>query len=185
MYDENGNGIIVTVGDAIADGEDLENLVLLDLGIEGLDPIRVCDVADVVRADNAGEIYASLNGNNGLILMFSKQSNYATAKVSDNINAAFEELSAQYPGLTFTALMDQGDYIYLLRDSILSSLLWGALFSVVILFLFLARLAAHGHHTLLDPDQPALRAHAHVLHRRFHQHHVALRSFDIGRHAGG
>lgn len=137
VYDENGNGIIVTVGDAIADGEDLENLVLLDLGIEGLDPIRVCDVADVVRADNAGEIYASLNGNNGLILMFSKQSNYATAKVSDNINAAFEELSAQYPGLTFTALMDQGDYIYLLRDSILSSLLWGALFSVVILFLFL------------------------------------------------
>ena len=137
VYDENGNGIIVTVGDAIADGEDLENLVLLDLGIEGLDPIRVCDVADVVRADNAGEIYASLNGNDGLILMFSKQSNYATAKVSDNINAAFEELSAQYPGLTFTALMDQGDYIYLLRDSILSSLLWGALFSVVILFLFL------------------------------------------------
>jgi len=113
------------------------DLVLLDLGIEGLDPIRVCDVADVVRADNAGEIYASLNGNNGLILMFSKQSNYATAKVSDNINTAFEELSAQYPGLTFTALMDQGDYIYLLRDSILSSLLWGALFSVVILFLFL------------------------------------------------
>ncbi len=137
VYDENGNGIIVTVGDAIQDGDDLENLVLLDLGIEGLDPIRVCDVADVVRADNAGEIYASLNGNNGLILMFSKQSNYATAKVSDNIRAAFEELSAEYPGLTFTALMDQGDYIYLLRDSILSSLLWGALFSVIILFLFL------------------------------------------------
>ena len=137
VYDENGNGIIVTVGDAIQDGDDLENLVLLDLGIDGLDPIRVCDVADVVRADNEGEIYASLNGNNGLILMFSKQSNYATAEVSDNINAAFEDLSAEYPGLTFTALMDQGDYIYLLRDSILSSLLWGALFSVIILFLFL------------------------------------------------
>ena len=137
VYDEKGNGVIVTVGDAIADGKELENLVLFDLGIEGLDPIRVCDVADVVRADNGSEIYASLNGNSGLILMFSKQSNYATAKVSDNIRAVFDELSAQYPGLTFTALMDQGDYIYLLRDSILSSLLWGALFSVVILFLFL------------------------------------------------
>ena len=33
--------------------------------------------------------------------------------------------------------MDQGDYIYLLRDSILSSLLWGALFSVLVLFIFL------------------------------------------------
>ncbi len=137
VYDEKGNGIIVTVGDGIADGEALEKLVLFDMGIEGLNPIRVCDVADVVRADNAGEIYASLNGNNGLILMFSKQSNYATARVSDNIRDAFDELSAAYPGLTFTPLMDQGDYIYLLRDSIVSSLLWGALFSVLVLFLFL------------------------------------------------
>lgn len=137
VYDENGNGIIVTVGNGIETAEELEALVLFDLGIEGLDPIRVCDVADVVRADNSGEIYASLNGNNGLILMFSKQSNYATARVSDNIRDAFDALSAEYPGLTFTSLMDQGDYIYLLRDSILSSLLWGALFSVLILFLFL------------------------------------------------
>ena len=34
-------------------------------------------------------------------------------------------------------LMDQGDYIYLIVETILSSLLWGALFSVVVLFLFL------------------------------------------------
>ena len=33
--------------------------------------------------------------------------------------------------------MDQGDYIYLIRDSIVSSILWGALFSVIILFIFL------------------------------------------------
>ena len=33
--------------------------------------------------------------------------------------------------------MDQGDYIYLIVETITSSLLWGALFSVVVLFLFL------------------------------------------------
>ena len=33
--------------------------------------------------------------------------------------------------------MDQGDYIYLIVETILSSLLWGAVFSVVVLFLFL------------------------------------------------
>ena len=137
VYDEAGNGIIVTVGDAIENADDLENLVILDMGIDGLDPIRVCDVADIVYADNVDEIYATLNGNNGLLLMFSKQSTYATATVSDNIRDAFDELSEKYPGLTFTALLDQGDYIYLLRDSIMSSLLWGALFSVIVLFLFL------------------------------------------------
>ncbi len=137
VYDEAGKGIIVTVGDAIENADDLENLVILDMGIDGLDPIRVCDVADIVYAYNVDEIYATLNGNNGLLLMFSKQSTYATATVSDNIRDAFDELSEKYPGLTFTALLDQGDYIYLLRDSIMSSLLWGALFSVIVLFLFL------------------------------------------------
>ena len=33
--------------------------------------------------------------------------------------------------------MDQGDYIYIITDAILSSLLWGAVFAVIILFLFL------------------------------------------------
>jgi len=134
---ENGKNIIVTVGDGIDGIEELENLVLFDMGVEDLEPVRLKDVADVIITDNADEIYATLNGNDGLILMFSKQSNYATAKVSDNIRENFAELSEKYPGVSFSPLMDQGDYIYLIRDSIMSSLLWGALFSVLILFLFL------------------------------------------------
>ena len=34
-------------------------------------------------------------------------------------------------------MMDQGDYIKLVVTSILSSLLWGALFAIIVLFLFL------------------------------------------------
>ena len=134
---EHGRDIIVTVGEGINGIRELEELVLFDMGIEDLEPVRLKDVADVVITDNADEIYATLNGNDGLILMFSKQSNYATAKVSDNLRERFAELSEKYPGVSFSPLMDQGDYIYLIRDSIMSSLLWGALFSVLILFLFL------------------------------------------------
>ena len=57
--------------------------------------------------------------------------------MSNNISARFEELEGQYEGLSFAPLMDQGDYIYLIVETITSSLLWGALFSVVILYLFL------------------------------------------------
>ncbi len=134
---EDGVGTIVTVGDGIRSIADLQELELFDLGLEGMDSIRLMDVADVLISDNAGEIYATLNGNNGLLLTFSKQSNYATAQVSDNLREHFDALSEKYPGISFTPLMDQGEYIYLIRDSILSSLLWGALFSVLILFLFL------------------------------------------------
>lgn len=134
---EDGVNYMVSVGDAIGTRQDLENLVLFDLGMDGIDPIRMKDVADVAITDNSSEIYDKLNGKDGVIVSFNKQSTYATAEVSDNINSRFRELEAEYEGLSFVPLMDQGDYIYLIINSILSSLGWGALFSVLILYLFL------------------------------------------------
>lgn len=134
---EDGVNYMVSVGDAIDTRQDLEDLVLFDLGMDGIDPIRMKDVADVAITDNSSEIYDKLNGKDGVIVSFNKQSTYATAEVSDNINSRFRELEAEYQGLSFVPLMDQGDYIYLIINSILSSLGWGALFSVLILYLFL------------------------------------------------
>ena len=134
---EDGVNYMVSVGDAIGTRQDLEDLVLFDLGMDGIDPIRMKDVADVAITDNSSEIYDKLNGKDGVIVSFNKQSTYATAEVSDNINSRFRELEAEYQGLSFVPLMDQGDYIYLIINSILSSLGWGALFSVLILYLFL------------------------------------------------
>ena len=133
---EDGVNYMVSVGDAIDTRQDLEDLVLFDLGMDGMDPIRMKDVADVAITDNSSEIYDKLNGKDGVIVSFNKQSTYATAEVSDNINSRFRELEAEYEGLSFVPLMDQGDYIYLIINSILSSLGWGALFSVLILYLF-------------------------------------------------
>ena len=134
---EDGVNYMVSVGDAIDTRQDLEDLVLFDLGMDGIDPIHMKDVADVAITDNSSEIYDKLNGKDGVIVSFNKQSTYATAEVSDNINSRFRELEAEYEGLSFVPLMDQGDYIYLIINSILSSLGWGALFSVLILYLFL------------------------------------------------
>ena len=135
--DNAGVSYMVSVGNEIRTSGELEDMVLFDLGIDGMEPIRLSDVATVFYTDNSDEIYAKLNGENGIIASFTKQSNYATAEVSNNISARFEELEGQYEGLSFAPLMDQGDYIYLIVETITSSLLWGALFSVVILYLFL------------------------------------------------
>ena len=135
--EENGVQTLVSVGDGVSSLEELNNLVLLDLNMDGIDPIRLCDVATVELTDNSDEVYARINGRDGVILTFSKQSTYATAAVSQNLAARFEALSAEYDGLRFTTLMDQGDYIYLITDSILGNLLLSALFSVLVLLLFL------------------------------------------------
>lgn len=135
--DNSGVSYMVSVGQKFENSTELENMVLFDLGLEGIDPITLGDVATVVVTDDSDQLYTKLDDENGILLSFNKQSNYATAAVSNNLTDRFRELESQYEGLTFVPLMDQGDYIYLIVETILSSLLWGALFSVVVLFLFL------------------------------------------------
>ena len=135
--DNSGVSYMVSVGQKFENSTELENMVLFDLGLDGVEPITLGDVATVVVTDDSDQLYTKLDDENGILLSFNKQSNYATAAVSNNLTDRFRELESQYEGLTFVPLMDQGDYIYLIVETILSSLLWGALFSVVVLFLFL------------------------------------------------
>ena len=128
---------MVSVGENITDQETLENLLLFDMGLEGVEPVYLKDVAVVMLTDNRDETYAKLNGDDGIVLTFEKQSTYATAETTNNIQKRFRQLEGQYPGLQFVALMNQGDYIYMIVESILSSLLLGAVFAVIVLWIFL------------------------------------------------
>ena len=137
MVEGEGVSYMVSVGDKITTAKELEELLLFDMGMEGIEPVRLKDVAGVVVTDNSAETYAKLNGKDSVMLSFEKQSTYATAETSENLLARFSHLENEYPGLQFVSMMDQGDYIHLIVDSILSSLLLGAVFAVIILFLFL------------------------------------------------
>ena len=135
--EQDGVNYMVSIGDEITDVQTLENLLLFDMGMEGVEPIYLKDVAAVMLTDNRDESYAKLNGHDSIVLSFEKQSSYATAKVTGNIEQRFVELEMEYQGLEFVALMNQGDYIHLIVDSILNSLFLGAIFAIIILFLFL------------------------------------------------
>lgn len=132
---EDGARYLVSVGDELTSLEDVSSQFLFN--IEGIGDVRLSDVADVFVTDNSDAVYASINGNPGIVLSFSKQSNYATATVSDNISDKFEQLSEKYDGLKFTTMMDQGQYIYLIIGAIAQSLGFGAIFAIVVLLLFL------------------------------------------------
>lgn len=131
--------VLVSVGDKIKNKDELENLILFDMGIEGMDPIRLSDVATVTYTDDDAETYAKINGNNGVLLSFTKQSSYATADVSEHITDKFSQLEKEYKddGLQFTTLYDQGDYIHIVINSVLQNLLLGAVLAILILLVFL------------------------------------------------
>ena len=132
---KNGTRYLVSVGDKFEKEKEIENLYLFN--VEGLGDVYLYQVASIFKTDNSGNIYASINGNPSVLLTFSKQSNYATATTSENIKEKFETLEKKYDGLEFSVLMDQGDYIYLIIEAIGQSLLYGAIFAILVLLLFL------------------------------------------------
>lgn len=134
---EEGIDYLVRVGDKITDTEALENLMLLDLHMDGLKPVYLSDVADVVVTDNSGEVYAKINGQAGVMFSMQKQSGYSTGEVSDKIKAKFAEIEESAEATHFIQLMDQGIYIDLVVNSVLQNMLSGAVLAILILLLFL------------------------------------------------
>ena len=134
---EDGQDVIVTVGDKIDSPDELKNTVLLDLGIDGVEPITLADVAAVTYMADGEKTYSKINGEDGIMLVFSKQSDYGTTEVAENVKDRFDELSGEYDGLEFSVLSDQGDYINIAIDSVLESLVLGGLFAILVLFFFL------------------------------------------------
>lgn len=134
---EDGEDYLIRVGDKFESADDISDLVLFDLKLDDVDPIRLSDVADVFVTDNSDEVYAKVNGNNAVILSMQKQNNYATAEVTDKIMERFDTIKAENPDVHATYLMDQGMYIDLVVDSVLDNLIFGGILAVIILFLFL------------------------------------------------
>lgn len=127
----------VRVGDALGSQKELEELVLFHVDTGDLGDITLQDVADVEMTDNSGEMYAKINGNDGILLSFQKQSTASTTEVSDAIRATMERLSAENEGLHITPMQDQGIYINIIIDSVLENLVMGGVLAVIILLLFL------------------------------------------------
>ena len=134
---DDGRDMMVSVGDKIKSIGELRDLVIFDMGMEGIPAVKLSDVADVSYTSDGETAYSRINGHDGIILTFTQQSDYPTTEVSDNISETFTRLEKEYSGLEFTTLSDQGKYIHIVIDSVLNNLLIGAILAIAILLLFL------------------------------------------------
>ena len=134
---EEGISYLIRVGDKPEDIESLKKMPLINLEMDGVDVITLGDVADVFMTDNSADIYANVNGESGIMVTIQKQTGYSTGEVSDKILEKFEQLMAEDENLMLITLMDQGIYIDLVMDSIISNILFGGALAILILILFL------------------------------------------------
>lgn len=129
---------LVKIGEKVPGIDELASLVLIDLGMEGVDPIKVSDVANVELVDDSKEVYANVNGKPGILLSFQKQTGYATGDVADSIEAKFKSLEkSESEHISFATLMNQGMYIDIITKSIFQNMIVGALLAIIILIIFL------------------------------------------------
>jgi len=144
--------LTVRVGDRIRTTDEVAELLLFDPAvmlaalapemahmITGLTPVRLSDIADIIVTDNSGTQYTRVNGNPAVMLTMQKQTEFSTADLTRSIRAKMDELSERYSdaGLEFAVMMDQGQYIDIIVNSILNNLIIGGLLALLILIIFL------------------------------------------------
>ena len=102
-------------------------------------PVRVSDVADVVIGSAIKMGYASSNAERAVILSVSKQPNINTLNVTKNIEKNLEDIKKSLPKdvVMDTKIFRQADFIEASVSNVGSALIEGAIFVIVILFLFL------------------------------------------------
>ena len=135
--DEGGQKMTVKVGETFANLDEVNNLLLLDMGMKGVDPIYLKDVANVTIEDNSAESYVRVNGNPGITLSIQKSSVASTSKVSDAVNKEIVEIMSEDANTHITQLMDQGIYINLVINSVMSNLVYGGIIAIFVLWFFL------------------------------------------------
>lgn len=128
---------LVRVGDEIDTIEDLKDVVLMDLGLDGIEPILLSDVANVEVVNNATDSYSKVNGNPAVMLSIEKQTGYSTGDVTGTLLDKFDSLEKENESLRMSVLMNQGIYIDIIVQSVMENMIVGALLAVFILILFL------------------------------------------------
>ncbi len=137
---EDGIDYLVRVGDKPEDVEALKALPLINMNMDNIGQITLGDVADVFMTDNDDEIYANINGSNGVMVSIQKQTGYSTGDVSDKINEKFAQLMEEDSAVSMITLNDQGVYIDLIMNAIMDNIIYGAILAIFVLLFFLRSL---------------------------------------------
>lgn len=100
-------------------------------------PIRVMDIAEVEDGYEDSFRMTELNEMPVVQMRLQKQSDANTVAVAQGIRAEVEQVNAERDDLELTVVSDQSTFIQASIDSVQTSLLWGALLAILVLYVFL------------------------------------------------
>lgn len=121
--------------------DSIESLRQLPVSISAEEgAVKVVKLAEIARVDLVQKDITSLarsNGQESLMVSIQKEGTANTAQVSREVRAKMAELSSENPELEFIVASDQGEIIEKSVSNVSTSLLYGALFAVLVISVFL------------------------------------------------
>jgi CzcA family heavy metal efflux pump len=129
------------LADTIADAPlDLENVVIVEKNGQ---PIRVRDLGRVIVSHEDRTKAIRSDGKNAVAITVFRQLGGNALAISDDLNKVLAGAKTSAPaGITITPVYDQGNLVRTAVDNVRDAILYGALFSVIILLLFLKSVRA-------------------------------------------
>ncbi|MDR3293676.1 MAG: efflux RND transporter permease subunit, partial [Clostridiales bacterium] len=124
---------------ALIDASKTFDFVLTELQGANINLV-LSDVANIVKLDNSSLLHTILNGAAGVQFNVNKSPSASTAEVSKAVLEYLESTAAADSSLKYVVLEDQGNYIQLVVDTILSNLIFGGLLAILILLFFLKKI---------------------------------------------
>ncbi|MBI5538648.1 MAG: efflux RND transporter permease subunit [Bacteroidia bacterium] len=131
-----GNEYVVR---GMARSSDLEELSKSVIKINNNKPVRLSDISEVKIGSAVKMGYASENGKPAIIISISKQPNTNTLELTERIEANLAVLQKTLPPdvKLDTKIFRQADFIETSVNNVQNALIEGAIFVIIILFLFL------------------------------------------------
>ena len=135
---EEGRMLTTRIMSTFTSPEEIADLTLSVNPLTG-EEVKIDDVATVERAEQEQEMITRAGEQAAVLMSVLQESGANTAQVSESFKEALQELLAkpEFAGVQADILYDQGDYVDLAISNIGTSLIYGAIFAMLILFIFL------------------------------------------------
>ncbi|WP_075617362.1 efflux RND transporter permease subunit [Paenisporosarcina indica] len=135
---EAGKQLTTRIVSTLTTVEDIQDLVVTVNPLDGKN-VTIADIAKVSLTEQETTIETRTNENPAVLMSVLQESGANTADVSTSFKKSLDQLlqKDEFKGVEADILFDQGDYVKLAIGNIGSSLIFGGLFAMLVLFVFL------------------------------------------------
>ena len=129
-----GSSLPVKTIHTLGSVEEIRNLVV---GASPTGPVLLRDVADVELTDGTPKSISRTNGKSAINVSVVKEAEANTIEVTEGVRTALDGLTDLPPGVEIIIVSDQGPEIQQQIDTLLKEALYGFLFAVGVVFIFM------------------------------------------------